>query len=204
MASKERSVTFARISAEQAYAEEQVRSQSALIGERAVAITRLLMMILIGVCTTLVDHVAGKTTVDSELRTVAVVAYWLFCLGALISTHLVKRARPTLSIYLAGSFILIDASFFLFNAWLNKALGQAPSAEISAAVFAMLICFSVARSRLGHVILSTVISIACVVIISIHEDWFHPVWCSRQAALRWSPCSARSPFSSATFAISPA
>ncbi len=176
MASNERSVTFARVSAERAYAEEQVRSQSALIGERAVAITRLVMMLLIGVCTNLVDRVAGEMTVDSELRTAAVAGYVVFSLAALISTHRVKRARPMLSIYLAGSFIFIDAAFFLFNAWLNKALGQPPRAEISAAVFAMLICFSVARSRLGHVILSTVISIACVIIISTFEGWFHPVW----------------------------
>lgn len=176
MASSERSVTYAQVRAEQAYAELQVRAQSALIGERAVAITRLLMMFLIGASTGIVDQLSGHPTATTPLRTVVVGLYLAFSFFTVFITHRVNKANPTLAVWLVGSYIFIDAGFFLFNGWQDHALGLQPRPEVPAAVFAMLICFSVARSRLMHVVLSTAVSIVSVVVVSLVEGWFHPVW----------------------------
>ena len=176
MVSQEKSVTVAQVRLEQEHDENLVRAQSALIGERAVAITRLAVMVLIGLSTGLLDRFADGPTPTSALRTVAVLIYLVFCVVVLVATRVVKKADPKLALWLVGSYIFIDAGFFLFNSVHDARLGITPRPEIVTATFALLVCFSVARFRLFHVVLSTVVSMVCVATAAVMQGWAHPVW----------------------------
>ena len=59
MPAPERSITVAQVRLEQEHAEALVRAQSALIGERAVALVRLGVLGLIGISTGVLDKVSG-------------------------------------------------------------------------------------------------------------------------------------------------
>lgn len=64
-----KSVTLAQIKLEQDHDEAQVRAQSALVGERAVALTRLAMMLMIGASTGIISRLADVPLPESSLRT---------------------------------------------------------------------------------------------------------------------------------------
>ncbi|MDP1828908.1 MAG: adenylate/guanylate cyclase domain-containing protein [Archangium sp.] len=174
--SGEKSATIAQIRLDQEHDEAQVRAQSALIGERAVAITRLAVMTLIGISTGVLDRFADVPTPASPLRGVVVGLYLAFCIGVVVMTQRVKKGDPKLALWLVGSYIFIDAAFFLFHAWNDQRLGIPGRPEIITVTFALLVCFSVARSRLIHVVLSTAVSIASVATVALIQGWAHPVW----------------------------
>ena len=54
----------------------------------------------------------------------------------------------------------------------------APRPEITTLTFALLVCFSVARSRMIHVVLSTAVSVISVIVVALLQGWAHPVWLS--------------------------
>jgi len=172
------SVTLAQIKLEQEYDDAQVRAQSALIGERAVAIVRLVMMAMIGISTGVVSRLAGETHEDHPARRWIVGLYLAFCVITVIATQRVKKGNPKFALWLVGSYIFIDAGFFLTMAWIDAQLGRPAKPHIVTVSFALLICFSVARSRLIHVVLSTLVSVASVAVISVLQGWAHPVWTS--------------------------
>ena len=174
--SREKSVTLAQIRLEQEHDEAQVRAQSALIGERAVAITRLAMMMMIGISTGFLSRFAATPTPDSTLRGVVVGLYLTFTLFTVVATQRVKKGSPKLALWLVGSYIFLDASFFLFHAWNDQRLGVPGRPEIITVTFALLVCFSVARSRLIHVVLSTAVSVISVATVALMQGWAHPVW----------------------------
>lgn len=174
--SGEKSATIAQIRIDQEHDEAQVRAQSALIGERAVAITRLAVMTLIGLSTGVLDRFADTPTPGSPLRGVVVGLYLSFCIVTVVVTQRVKKGDPKLALWLVGSYIFIDAAFFLFHAWNDQRLGVPARPEIITVTFALLVCFSVARSRLIHVVLSTAVSIASVAAVALIQGWAHPVW----------------------------
>jgi adenylate cyclase len=174
--SGEKSATIAQIRLDQEHDEAQVRAQSALIGERAVAITRLAVMTLIGISTGVLDRFADTPTPESPLRGAVVGLYLSFCIFTVVVTQRVKKGDPRLALWLVGSYIFIDAAFFLFHAWNDQRLGVPARPEIITVTFALLVCFSVARSRLIHVVLSTAVSIASVATVALIQGWAHPVW----------------------------
>ena len=178
MSREQKSVTLAQIRLDHEQDEAQVRAQSALIGERAVAITRLVVMLLIGLSTGLLAQLAGTPSPESTLRTVVVVCYLVFSIGAVVSTQLVKKGDPKLATWLVGSYIFIDAGFFLFHPWNDQRLGIPPRPEIVTITFALLVVFSVARSRLIHVVMSTAVSIIAVATVAVLQGWANPVWTS--------------------------
>lgn len=178
MSRRTESVTLAQIKLEQDHDEAQVRAQSALIGERAVAITRLAMLTLIGISTGLISRLTGTAPPESTLRAVVVGVYLTFSIGAVISTQRVKKANPKLALWLVGSFIFLDAAFPLFHAWNDARLGVPARPEIVVISFALLVVFSVARSRMIHVVLSTAVSIFCVALVAVIQGWANPVWTS--------------------------
>lgn len=173
---EQRSVTVAQVRLEQEHAERLVRAQSALIGERAVAIVRLTLMSLLGLATTLVPWLSGSTLPRVPARQVLVVCYFAFCIGVVVATQRIKKASPKLALWLVGSYIFVDAGFFFVNATIDARVGIPPKPEIITAAYAVLICFSVARSRLLHVALSTATSIVSVALIAWAQGWLHPVW----------------------------
>lgn len=173
---RERSVTVAQVRLDQQHAEAQVRAQSALIGERAVAIVRVAVLALIGISTGVLDRLADQPLPTTTARSVFVGLYLAFAFATLFATQRVKKASPRLALWLVGSYIFIDAAFFLFNAWVDASLGVPARPEIIVASFALLICFSVARARLAHVVLSTVTSILSVTAVALLQGWAHPVW----------------------------
>lgn len=174
--SGEKSATIAQIRLDQEHDEAQVRAQSALIGERAVALTRLAVMTLIGLSTGVLDRFADTPTPESPLRGAVVALYLSFCIVTVVVTQRVKKGDPKLALWLVGSYIFIDAAFFLFHAWNDQRLGIPARPEIITVTFALLVCFSVARSRLIHVVLSTAVSIASVATVALIQGWAHPVW----------------------------
>lgn len=172
----ERSVTVAQVKLEQAYAELQVRAQSALIGERSVAIVRLVMMCLFGISTMLIPQLTGEPLPDLWLRRVLVAVYLTFSIATVVATQRIKQANPKLALWLVGSYIFVDAGFIFGNGLIDAHLGIATRPEIVTASFAVLIAFSVARVRLTHVILSTATSIIGVTTVAWAQGWLHPIW----------------------------
>lgn len=178
MASTQHSVTVAQIKLEHEQDEAQVRAQSALIGERAVAIVRLVMMTLIGISTGLIRKLTDNADPQHPLRLPLVATYLVFCIVTIIATQRVKKASPKLALWLVGSYIFVDAGFFLSHAWMDYSLGLQTRPEISVACFALLVVFSVARSRMIHVVLSTVVSVVSIALVAVMQGWAHPVWTS--------------------------
>lgn len=175
-ASRERSITVAQVRLDQQHAEAEVRAQSALIGERAVAIVRVAVLALIGISTGILDNLADQPLPSTTARELFVATYVVFALSTLVVTHRVKKANARAALWLVGSYIFIDAAFFLVNAWVDASLGVPARPEIIVASFALLISFSVARAHLAHVVLSTVTSIVSVCVVALLAGWAHPVW----------------------------
>ena len=173
---QEKSVTIAQIRVEQSHAEDQVMAQSALIGERLVAITRLVMFSMIGVSTGIVSRLAGTPHPESALRNVFVILYMVFCVATVFKVHRVKLAEAKRTMWIPFLFIFVDASFFLSMTWISASLGEAAHPEIVIGTFSILICFSVARVRRLHAITSTVVSVASVAYIAVFQGWAHPVF----------------------------
>ena len=172
----EKSATLAQIRLEQQQDDLQVRAQSALIGERFVAITRLAVMMMIGLSTVVVAKFAETPPLESPLRSAIVALYVTFCIATVIATQVIKKGDPKLALWLVGSYIFVDASFFLFQAWNDHRMGAPVRPELVTASFALLICYSVARSRLIHVALSTAVSVVSVAVVAVMQGWAHPVW----------------------------
>ncbi|MFT3706718.1 MAG: adenylate/guanylate cyclase domain-containing protein [Archangium sp.] len=176
MARDQHSVTVAQIRIEQEYAELQVRAQSALIGERSVAIVRLVMMLLFGISTALIPQLTGNPLPDVWFRKLLVVSYLTFSIVTVIATQRIKKANPKLAIWLVGSYIFVDAGFVFGNGMIDAYLNVPTRPEIVTASFAVLIAFSVARVRLLHVILSTAASIVGVSVVAWAQGWINPIW----------------------------
>lgn len=172
----EKSVTVTQIRVEQQHAEEQVMAQSALIGERLVAITRLMMFALIGLSTGVVSRLADAPHPESAVRPFVVVGYLTFCIFAVVVTQRVKQGTPKRAMWFPLVFIVIDAGFFLGMAAIAKSIGEPAHPEVVAVTYAVLIVFSVARVRALHAIASTVVSIVCVAAIAWFGGWAHPVF----------------------------
>ncbi|MBS1148747.1 MAG: Adenylate cyclase [Myxococcaceae bacterium] len=173
---QEKSVTVTQIHLEQSRAEEQVMAQSALIGERAVAWTRLTMVLLIGLATALVSRLTGAPLVDDPVRMAMVGSYLSFSLFTLFITHRVKQGTPRRAMWIPLSFIFIDAGFFVGQTWIAQRLGEPSRPEIVVATYSLLVCFSVARVRTLHAITSTVVSIGSIAGIAWLQGWADPVW----------------------------
>jgi adenylate cyclase len=173
---RDKSVTVAQIRIEQQHAEQQVMAQSALLGERLVAKTRLVMFLLIGVSTGIVSRLTDNPHPESPLRGVIVGLYMVFCLGSIAATHLVKQGDAKKAMWLPLGFIFIDAGFFVSMTWIAQSIGEQAHPEIVLVTFAVLIAFSVARVRRLHAITSTVVSIVSVAVISYFQGWAHPVF----------------------------
>ncbi len=187
MPAPERSITVAQVRLEQEHAEALVRAQSALIGERAVALVRLGVLGLIGISTGVLDKVSGQTLPTTIARTVVVGCYLTFAVFTVIATQRIKKANPKLALWLVGSYIFIDAGFYLYNAYVDATLGVPARPDVIVGSFALLIVFSVARMRLAHVVLSTATSIISVIAVAALQGWAHPIWtpfvCSTLLAL---------------------
>ena len=173
---QEKSATVTEIRVEQEHAEEQVMAQSALIGERAVAFTRLVMFLMIGVSTGIVARLTGALHPDSPVRPWVVLVYAVFAVCTVVFTQRTKEAKVNTAMWLPFAFIFIDAGFFLTMTWIAQSIGEPARPEIVVATFSILICFSVARVRKLHAITSTVVSIAAVVTIAVIQGWAHPVF----------------------------
>lgn len=173
---QEKSVTATQIRVEQNHAEEQVMAQSALIGERAVAITRTVMFVMIGISTGIVSRLTGELHPDSAVRPFVVGLYLLFCVGTLVITHRTKQGKANRAMWFPFAFIFIDAGFFVAMTWIAQSIGEKAHPEVVIVTFSVLICFSVARVRRLHAITSTVVSVVSVVVISSIQGWAHPVF----------------------------
>ena len=184
---KEKSVTVTQIRIEQHHAEEQVMAQGALMGERNVAITRMVLFLLTGFSTGILSRLTDRPHPPSLLRSVIVCIYAVFTLTTLVVTHRIKRAEVGKALWLPFVFIFVDAGFFLSMTWIAQSIGEPPHPELTAGTFALLIAFSVARVRRLHAITSTVVSISSVATIAIIQGWAHPVFtpfvCSALLAL---------------------
>lgn len=177
MAAAEKSVTATQIRLEQHHAEEQVMAQSALIGERTVARARLVMLLLIGVATSVVAKLdPANASPPSTLRGFVVFGYLFFTIATIYMTHATKQAKASRALWIPFVFIFVDAGFFLAQTAIAWTLGEASHPEIVAVTFGVLICFSVARVRTLHAITSTAVSIASVVVIAVIQKWASVIW----------------------------
>ncbi len=173
---KEKSVTVAQIRLEQSHAEDQVMAQSSLIGERAVAWTRLAMLLLIGAATAIVSRLTGDALPSSLGRQLLVLTYFGFTVVTLFVVHRRIAADPRRAMWIPFAFIFVDAGFFVGQTSIAQTLGEKPRPEIVLATFALLIAFSVGRARMVHAVTSTAVSMVAVALIASQQKWADPVW----------------------------
>lgn len=139
--------------------EELVIAENALAGERLIATVRIALFFLIMLSMNLATQVVGRSGGGRDPSRIAVtMGYLAFAVVVLL---VLKRQRPDpqKALWAPLGMMLVDFAFFTFQGW--KTLTNNPNAgsQTGAAVFSLLICFSVARFSRLHVVVST--GLAC-------------------------------------------
>ncbi|MDQ3263462.1 MAG: adenylate/guanylate cyclase domain-containing protein [Myxococcota bacterium] len=146
--------------------EDLVLAENSLHGEKLITVARLAMVGLswgsLVLARRVVELPAG---IRDSARALAALGYLLF---AVLCYLAVRRQvpNPTRALWIPIILTVVDYSFFTFQGWRNGELGSyAP--QFSAAVFALLICFSVARFSRVHVFIATFFSCGAYMFLSM-------------------------------------
>ncbi len=158
---------------EQRHNAERVLSESAVLGERRVTFVRLAMFLLFGISTELVSPLFGEPLVPDTARNVAVVAYLVYTVGAIVTLQRVKPS-PRASMWAPMQAIVVDNAFIAFMAWRTWETEREVYPEMGVAAFALIQCFSVARFSWIHVAFSTAAAIAAFSAIGLHTGAIRP------------------------------
>ncbi|HEX8705172.1 MAG TPA: adenylate/guanylate cyclase domain-containing protein [Myxococcaceae bacterium] len=149
--------------------EEQVLAESALKGERVVAVARLAMCGLMGVSQSGIARLFGENVVRDPVRGGMIAAYVSFALLAFFVLR-VQAPSKSRSVWMPIPTALVDTSFVVAITLRSWQLSGRLNAEMMAAVGAVMLAFSVARYSRLHVLLSTVFSSAAFVLVSVVTD----------------------------------
>ncbi len=150
--------------------EELTIAAGALIGERRVAWARLAMVLMFGFATEIAPRLAGERPLPFSLIQIGLgLGYVAFSITTLYVVHTIapdpRRAatRPAL-------LTVLDFTFISALATNANRLGAPPHPEMLAAVCAVLITFSISRSKWWHALISVACAITTWVIVNGTTD----------------------------------
>ena len=128
-------------------------------GEKRAAVTRLAVIALFGVSTEVVPRLHGHAA-DLDLPRIAIMIAYAAFAGACLVAALRPRPDPRRALVRPPLFTLLDFSFVAALAAVEIHDGHGLNAELTAAVSAILISFTIVRARLWHVALA----VGCAVV----------------------------------------
>jgi len=140
--------------------EDLVLAESALAGERVVAAIRCVFPVIL----VALQQVATETGVQGEARDLPrAVGFGIYELWAIVVLVRLWRAKPSArqAMWIPMGMMAIDFAFFTFAGWRSYASGHTYLPETGAAIFALLLCLSVARFSWVHVFASCFLACCC-------------------------------------------
>jgi adenylate cyclase len=151
---------------EQRRNEEMVLSESAIAGERRVAWVRLLMVSMFAITSALISPMLGYSPAHSPGRLAVVGVYVAFTIGAIVRLRTVAP-DPRKSFIIPLVITVIDFGFLSTMAMLDELERGRVWPEMGAVAFALVLCFSVARSSWIHVAWSALLACASYAAIGV-------------------------------------
>ncbi|MFL5321318.1 MAG: adenylate/guanylate cyclase domain-containing protein [Myxococcaceae bacterium] len=164
------SLIAARESIERDREEQRILAESALVGERAVSILRIVMWVLLGIAFSGVEAPGHKAEEANPLHIGAIGGWLLF---AIVVAVVLRRVTFTPRRAMAWPIVFMLVDFGVLIALESTSI-DAPRPEVTMGIFAILIAFSVARFRTVHVVLSALFGLGGYVsAMAIHHllDW---------------------------------
>jgi adenylate cyclase len=149
-----------------------VLAESSLAGEKRVSIARLAMMALFGVAREVIAPAYGVHFNPDRVRLIGVTMYLFYAIGTAIQIRRIDATTLQRSRRFQLMHATIDFGFIGFAAWRAWVTDHAVQPEVGAMLGAVLLCFSVARAGLVHVVYSTVLAIGQFMIVSwVAHNW---------------------------------
>lgn len=138
--------------------EDLTIANGSLAGEKRAAVTRLAVIAMFGLSTELVPRLHGHAQPLDIPRAAILVAYAAFAAMCLVSG---RRAKPDPRrvVVRPAIYTLVDFAFVGVLAVIEIAHGHGMNAELTAAVSAILISFTIVRAALWHVLLSVICAV---------------------------------------------
>lgn len=155
---KGRETTAARFAQRRAN-EDMVLAESSLVGERRVAVLRLIVLALTGFSQGVVgklDFEPYQPVMDAA-RLWAIIGYGLFAISAFVVLRF-QKPHPERARWFPLPTTLMDTGFFSFMAWHTWDRTGHFDAGMLSACLGLVLSFSVARYSWLHVLLSTALS----------------------------------------------
>jgi adenylate cyclase len=142
--------------------EDLVLAENALDGVRFVFATRIVLVLWLGVTAMLGAHLTGAPFPADGVRTVIILAYLVFSVGALVAT---RRSIPDAREAMWKPFFSIAADFAFVSlmAWRDHVEGGFSESKL-AAVCGLYATFSLCYFSLWHVVVSGALAIAVFLI----------------------------------------
>ena len=135
--------------------EDLTIANGSLQGEMRAAVTRLAVIALFAISAELVPRLHGHASPLDLPRIATMLAYAAFAAGCLLAA-LRSDVDPRRALVRPALFTVIDFGFVSALGGVEIAHGHGFNAELTAAVSAILISFTVVRARLWHVALAVV------------------------------------------------
>lgn len=133
--------------------EDLTIANGSLQGEKRAAVTRLAVIVLFAASAELVPRLHGHAMPLDLPRLATMLAYGAFAAGCLIAA-LRKNVDPRRALVRPALFTIVDFAFVSALGGVEIGHGHGINAELTAAVSAILISFTVVRARLWHVALA--------------------------------------------------
>ena len=154
--------------------EDLVLAESALLGERRVAWTRLVAILLFGTTHEIVPHLIGRPHVFDGWRAGLGIAYAALGIGSLIALYRLKP-NPRSAFVIPFVVTVIDFAFLTAQAMNGYRVEGLVYPEMGAISMAIVVCFSVARFSWLHVLASTVLACASYLFIGLTTRQFDSI-----------------------------
>jgi len=154
--------------------EDLVLAEHALIGERRVTIVRLAMIAVFTLNYEVVTRLLGEPRPVDPYRMAAGFAYLVFGLAMFLS---LRRTRPDPAKAFWGPIVatVVDYGVLVFMAERERVTTGNIHPEMGAISFALVLCFSVCRVSLYHVVFSTVVGCAGYLAVGLAHHAFSAV-----------------------------
>lgn len=136
--------------------QEWVLAESSLQGERVVSLARLALLVFLAFSQGGVTRLFGETVIKDPLRFRLILGYLVFSLVTIVVLR-IQSPSPRRSVWMPIPTTIMDVGFLSLMGWRTWQLSGGFNAEMSAAVGAVVLAFSVARYSWFHVLLSMVL-----------------------------------------------
>jgi len=155
--------------------EDRVIAENALEMERLVCWVRLATMLLLAVSTHFSIRVLGTAKpVRDPMRAVAMAGYFLFAVSTLVAVYRVKKPDMHKAYKFELLFSALDYGMMTFMGIRSFQIEGQLGAAQGAAIFGLLLCFSIGRVSVVHVFASWAMSCTAYVSIMLYTDAWQP------------------------------